>query len=986
MKTHDAQKRPFILIGLVLVLPVLAILSLQCYRLIEERRNIEHEALSLARQISLYADMQVESDLSALNVLATVSSIAAGDWARARERLRDIAALNPHWQNIFIIDPKGDKTLFALNGPERPALSRDLKQLTSGRPVIGGMGLEGAGCPCFYLYAAVPSVETGRLIAVAVSPSELQSMLSQRTPEKYVSALVDSSGLFVARSLNPEKLLGKLSSVYLRNAKAKADSGIYNGVTLEGMENYTGFETSKLTGWSLHVAVPSSLIDRPVFWSSLIAGVICMLAVAMAGGLIFYIIGRFDSGVSARLGAIVQSSDDIIISKNLNGIITSWNTAAEKILGFTATEAIGKHISLIIPPERLSEESEIISKIKEGTRISHFETVRMKKNGDMIELSITVSPIKDKDGKTIGASKIARDISERKVNEMLLAEEREALETLNKLSPKIAASLDLKELVQLATDEATKLVGANFGAFFYNVTNDDGKAFLLYTLSGAARESFEHMGMPRATALFGPTFRGQGTIMSADIKKDPRYGLSGPHFGMPKGHLPVTSYLAAPVVSRSGEVIGGLFFGHRDAGVFTDRGARLAEGIAAMAAVGIDNARLYDQVKANQTRAEEASRSKSDFLATMSHEIRTPMNAIVGISHILESSATEKQIQYVKTLKSAADSLLVLINDLLDISKIEAKGFELEEIPFSIKPIFTEIHDLLGVKARDKDIDFIVDSSEADPFVFMGDSVRLKQIVSNLCSNALKFTEKGSVHLKASVNSNDERTARLSITVKDTGIGIAPEKTDMIFEKFTQADTSINRLYGGTGLGLSISKALAEAMGGHILVDSVLGEGSTFIVTVPFKISENRTPQPVLAATKDAELKKSAHILLVEDYEPNIVVASAFLDMFGYTHDVARNGLAAIDKIQQLVYDLVLMDMQMPGMNGFEATAAIRALDNKNLANMPIIGMTAHAMAGDREKCLRAGMDDYIAKPFNPAELREKIGAVIAAARQKRAG
>src|SRR3954469_5725196 len=306
--------------------------------------------------------------------------------------------------------------------------------------------------------------------------------------------------------------------------------------------------------------------------------------------------------LQARLAAIVATSDDAIVSKNLDGIVQSWNRAAEHIFGWTAEEIVGRSITLLIPPERISEETEILSRIRSGERVDHFETVRVCKDGRRINVSVTISPIKDASGKVIGASKIARDVTAWKQ----LVKERERL---YELGVAMAGEHDVHAIVQLITDAATELCGAQFGAFFYNVINDAGESYTLYTLSGVPRSKFENFPMPRNTAVFEPTFVGTGIVRSDDITKDPRYGKNPPYHGMPKGHLPVCSYLAVPVTDRSGEVLGGLFFGHERPRVFDEHAERLVAAIAGHAGISIENARLHQQLTDTAARFQQLANS-----------------------------------------------------------------------------------------------------------------------------------------------------------------------------------------------------------------------------------------------------------------------------------------------------------------------------------------------------------------------------------------
>ena len=404
----------------------------------------------------------------------------------------------------------------------------------------------------------------------------------------------------------------------------------------------------------------------------------------------------------------------------------------------------------------------------------------------------------------------------------------------------------------------------------------------------------------------------------------------------------------------------------------------------------------FDELVKARDAAEIANRAKSDFLANISHELRTPMNAVVGLANILHNSdlPAQKQREFIKTLQLSAQSMMHLINDLLDIAKIEHDQMQLDKVPFNLAELVEEIISIMAVKAHEKGIELAVHYGPSVEAAFIGDPLRLRQVLLNLVSNAVKFTHAGLVTLEVDARDNSiTGLCDVLMEVTDTGIGIPLDKQDTIFSKFSQADTSITRKYGGTGLGLSICKTLVEMMDGTIGVTSVPGHGSTFRVSLSLPRSGERPALPdqtrneAVPATKPPAQPRQAiaandsgapRVLLVEDYKDNVLVASVLLEELGYAIDLAENGRIAIDKFQRGHYDLILMDVQMPELDGLEATRRIRAAERENgLEATPIIAMTAHSLPGDREKCINAGMDDYISKPFRQQELKEKTEAAL---------
>jgi signal transduction histidine kinase/DNA-binding response OmpR family regulator len=517
---------------------------------------------------------------------------------------------------------------------------------------------------------------------------------------------------------------------------------------------------------------------------------------------------------------------------------------------------------------------------------------------------------------------------------------------------------------------------------FFNFLIDESEEHLqLNACAGISAQEMENLRtLDYGVAVCGCAARDATRIVAEHIQdsNDPRTELVK--------SLGVMAYACHPLMVQ-GRVLGTLSFGTRSRNTFSADDLSLMKAVADQVAIAMDRMQMVEKLRRAKHAAEEASRTKSQFLANMSHELRTPMTGVLGMLDLaLQSTCNVQQTECIQTAYRSSKSLLRILNDILDLAKVEAGKFSLDQKPFSLRGCVTETMEILIPEARRKGLDLQLSVAEDLPDHLKGDQIRLRQVLTNLVGNALKFTDLGRVEVEvAAGEGGPEETVEARFTVRDTGIGIPENKKHLLFESFSQVDGSHTRSYGGTGLGLAISKEIVGRMGGSITFESEAGKGSTFTFTARLglaagEIAEDADARPEVPPVQPTVRRNSGghrHLLITEDDATIRQVLGTMLAMLEYRVDFAEDGCKAIEMWERGSYDMILMDVQMPRLDGFQATQAIREREGSCGGRIPILAMTAHAMKEDEQRCIAAGMDDYISKPIDFQECLQKISALL---------
>ena len=1057
-------RRHLMALVLAVLLPMIAFSSIVIVAFgREQTAAVQRGAVGTARATMSAIDEYLTGSIRTLEALSALPSLDVGDLRQFHEDAARALSSQPAWLTISLFSPDGRQLVNVLRpvGASLPAVAERRSfdaVLATRRPVMGDLASrELTEQPDFAI--RVPVMRGGALVYVltaVVKPASLLDVLTrQALPEDWVGTIFDGNKKIVARTKNLEAFLAKpISPEFGALLDAGGREGWAVTHTLEGLSVNTAFVRSSISGWGVGLGVAATSVAAPLRRSllAMIGGGIALTGLALLGALLVgrrivlplmtlasaakafgekgHLPANRHAGVAEiedlrrafvhaatlreradvnarRLAAIVESSDDAIIGKTLAGLVTSWNSAATRMFGYTEAEAVGRPIAFIVPPSRLDEEADILRRLVRGEAVEAFETVRRHKDGHSIDVALSISPIRDGAGTVTGASTIARDIGPQKRAEAersaLLSAERRAREAAEAAEREASFLADATAILGSSLDYDTTL--ARVARLAIPVLTDLCAIDLLEPDGRTRRVAAAHVdlakealvaavrtvhgfnsdaphGVPAVIRTRRPALVTSAT--EADLVAAARDSEQLTMFHK----LGLKSWIIVPLIARE-QILGAMTFVITESSRrYTARDVALAEAVANRAAVAIDNARLLAAERRARGEAEAANRAKDEFLAVLSHELRTPLNAVYGWARMLRAGqvpaeATERGLE---AIVRNANAQVQLIDDLLDISRVITGKMRLDVRPVDLRTVIEAALDSVRPAAVAKDIRVqTVLDPRAGPIT--GDPDRLQQVVWNLLMNAVKFTPKGGrvqVHLQR-VNSHVE------IVVSDTGLGMSADVLPFIFDRFRQGDSSSTRVHTGLGLGLALVKHFVELHGGDVTAQSPgEGKGATFIVTLPLTIAEiSAGPAPREHPTATSlELPTlvtrldGVRVLVVDDDRDALDLASAILSQAGAVVRTCSSASEALQTFPEWRPDVLVSDVEMPGEDGYALIRKIRVLERERTGKTPAVALTAYGRVQDRMLALTAGFNMHVPKPVDPGELTTIIASLAARAPQ----
>ncbi|HLN19835.1 MAG TPA: PAS domain S-box protein [Bacteroidales bacterium] len=659
----------------------------------------------------------------------------------------------------------------------------------------------------------------------------------------------------------------------------------------------------------------------------------------------------------AFLEHIYNSIPAAIVITNSSGIVSMINREFTELFGYMPEEAVNNNINNLIVPDDLIEEAEIIDELAEQNTKEIRQTIRQRKDGRQIQVTVVASAIVI-NNETVAHLGIYRDITTEKKTQLVQ-------EILYNISTSALKQFDIGEIYPVIVKELSKIWDTNN---FFIALYDKTKDTLSLPFFSDEKDSFYEI--PTKNTITGWVIKQNKSVLLGenDLKKLEESGdieLIG---------TPCKVWMGVPLRVEN-EIIGVMCLqDYNDEMKFTQEDLYIIEFIANQVAMTLQRRIMLDNLIQARQRAENAAFSKQQFMSTMSHEIRTPLNEVIGITNLLlQGNPREDQMDFINTLKFSGNHLLTLVNDVLDYNKMESGKIVFEQTQFSLSQLLAEIKRSYSFRAQAKRIDFDIIKGNNLPDVVTGDPIRLNQILSNLLSNALKFTDSGIIRVKIRELAQTKDRTTIEFVVSDTGIGIPKEMHHHVFESFTQATPETTRQFGGTGLGLAICKKLVELQGGQISLDSEPGKGSSFTFDLPFGIVERGTVNKSVETDESYSGLEGKKILVAEDNKVNFFVANKFLTNWGVKVTHAENGQLALDFLKEEEFDLILMDLHMPVLDGIEATRIIRNSTDEKIKNIPIVALTAAIMSESHDKIENLKINDYVLKPFKPHDLFDRI-------------